>query len=102
MGANVSVARLNTIGPGQAFSTQIPHGKLSKSAIAALSELGYGKTGQSDEPAVVNFFATTSQAEETHKKAVELLKAKTSKKISADFPIEVRPCRVTRMIQPTI
>jgi hypothetical protein len=88
MGANVSVSRLSTIGPGQAFNTQIPHGKLSRSAIAALGELGYGQTGYNDEPAVVNFFATASQAEEYHKRAIEL-------------PIVVKPCRVTRMIQPT-
>jgi hypothetical protein len=101
MGANVSVSRLSTIGPGQAFNTQIPHGKLSRSAIAALGELGYGQTGYNDEPAVVNFFATASQAEEYHKRAIELLKEKTPKKLRAEFPIVVKPCRVTRMIQPT-
>jgi hypothetical protein len=101
MGANVSVSRLSTIGPGQAFNTQIPHGKLSRSAIAALGELGYGQTKYDDDPAVVNFFATASQAEENHRRAVELLKEKTPKKLRNEFPIVVKPCRVTRMIQPT-
>jgi hypothetical protein len=94
MGANVSVARITTIASqGAAYNTIIPSGKLPRSALVALGEMGYG---QSDDR-IINFCETKTQAEEYHRRVLEIIRAKVPKKERSGVSMELSPSRVNRM-----
>lgn len=97
MGANISVVRVDSIASqgGATYQTSIPSGKLRRSIYTEIEQLGYGQ----NEDKLVNFYATKDQAEQNHRRVLELIKKGVPKSSRDEIKMEWRSSRI-RNLQP--